>query len=122
MGATYLSLRTILLVGGVILVGIILLVILLLSRRKPSTSPLPQSASVASSPEERQAILQKLADGELSKAEAEEQLNDPIPVTMPAPPPRSGATKGCLITLLILPFLLLLFLLTIYILFSQTVV
>ena len=111
MCETYLSFKTILLVGGAILAGIILLVILLLSRRKSSPASLPQSTPVTSSPEERQTILQKLADGELSKAEAEEQLNqlgDPVPVAMPAPTPRSGAAKGCLTILfltLILPVL-----------------
>jgi hypothetical protein len=37
-------------------------------------------------------------------AEAEEQLNQlgtPVPTAMPAPPPRSGAGKGCLIALIV---------------------
>jgi hypothetical protein len=88
----------------VLLVGILLVlffIILMVSRRRSAQPPptMP-SAPPPVSPEDRQVILQKLADGELSKAEAEEQLNqlgDPVPVAMPAPPPRSGAAKGCLI-------------------------
>ena len=84
-----------LLVGGIVLIAV--------RRRPPIPAPMP-AAPVPVSSESRQAILRKLADGELTKAEAEEQLNQlgtPVPVAMPAPPPRSGAGKGCLIALII---------------------
>ena len=101
-----------LLIAGLFVLLLVGLLILLAARKRPpSPSPMP-AAPVPISPEERQAILQKLADGELTKAEAEEQLNQlgtPVPVSMPAPP-RSGASKGCLIALiaaLVLPLILL---------------
>ncbi|MCK4565160.1 MAG: hypothetical protein KAU94_10860 [Verrucomicrobia bacterium] len=98
------GLFVLLLVGGIVLLAV--------RRRPPIPAPMP-AAPVPVSPEDRQAILKKLADGELTKAEAEEQLNQlgiPVPVAMPAPPPRSGASKGCLIALiaaLVLPLILL---------------
>ena len=102
-----------LLLVGLFILLLVGLVILLAVRRRPSSpSPMP-AAPTPVSPEERQAILKKLADGELTKAEAEEQLNrlgTPVPTAMPAPPPRSGASKGCLIVLiaaLVLPLILL---------------
>ena len=93
-----------LLVGGVVLLAV--------RRRPPIPAPMP-AAPVPVSSESRQAILKKLADGELTKAEVEEQLNQlgtPVPVAMPAPLPPSGASKGCLIALiaaLIIPLILL---------------
>jgi len=98
------GLFVLLLVGGIILLAA--------RKRPPSPTPMP-AAPVPVSPEDRQAILKKLADGELTKAEAEDQLNQlgtPVPAAMPAPPPRSGAGKGCLIALiaaLIIPLVLL---------------
>lgn len=93
-----------LLVGGIVLLAA--------RKRPPSPAPMPVTPTPVS-PEERKAILKKLADGELTKAGAEEQLNQlgtPVPAAMPAPPPRSGASKGCLIALiaaLVLPLILL---------------
>ncbi len=101
-----------LLIGLFVLLLVGLVILLAARKRPPSPVPMP-AAPVPVSPEDRQAILKKLADGELTKAEAEEQLNQlgtPVPVAMPAPPPRSGASKGCLIALiaaLVLPLILL---------------
>ena len=102
-----------LLLVGLFILPLVGLVVLLVARRRPPIpAPMP-AAPVPVSAGDRQAILKKLADGELTKAEAEEQLNrlgTPVPVAMPAPPPRSGASKGCLIALiaaLIIPLILL---------------
>jgi hypothetical protein len=94
------------LIIGLLVAGVVILVVVLATRNKQPTAqsvaPLP-SAPVTH--EDRQAILKKLADGDLTKAEAEEQLaqlGSPVPETMPAPPPQgSGASKGCLIAAII---------------------
>ena len=82
----------------------------------PAPVGAPSAAPLTASPEERQIILKRLADGELTKAEAEEQLSQlgsPVPAAMPSPPSaNSGAGKGCLIAaLVILGPVLLIFLL-----------
>jgi hypothetical protein len=91
-----------------IVVGLIVLVVVLVSRsRKRPPPPATGSFPVASTPRrDRKAILQELADGQLTREEAEEALNDtgtPIPEAMPAPPHTggSGASKGCLVAALI---------------------
>lgn len=103
-----------LLVIGLLVAGAVGLVVVLAARNKQpsaqSVAPLP-AAPVTH--EGRQAILKKLADGELTKAEAEEQLSrqgSPVPESIPVPPPQSGGSKGCLIAVivaLILPIVLL---------------
>lgn len=91
---------------GPLVVGLVALVVVLAKGSK-QPSPLPAvatSSAAALQPEERQAILKKLAAGELTKDEAEEQLGrfaSPVPETMPAPPPARGAAKGCLIALIV---------------------
>ncbi len=108
----------VLIIGVLVILGLLLImglvvVLAVRNKRSPQAQPAAPQPSVSSTPEERQAILKKLADGELTKAEAEEQLNQlgtPVPTAMPAPPPRSGAGKGCLIALimaLIIPLVLL---------------
>jgi len=100
----------VLIIGVLVILGLLLvvaLIVLLASRNKrpPQAQSVEPHPAAPIGPEERQAILKKLADGELTKAEAEEQLNQlgtPVPTTMPAPPPRSGAGKGCLIALVAL--------------------
>jgi len=110
MGVTFLFL--LLLIGLFILLLVGGIVLLAVRKRPPSPAPMP-AAPVPVSPEDRKAILKKLADGELTKTEAEEQLNQlgtPVPTAIPAPPPRSGTSKGCLIALivaLVLPLILL---------------
>ncbi len=106
----------VLIIGVLVILGLLLImglvvVLAVRNKRPPQAQPAAPQPSVASTPEERQAILRKLADGELTKAEAEEQLNQlgtPVPTAMPAPPPRSGAGKGCLIALVaLIPLVLL---------------
>ncbi len=104
-----------LLVGGIVLLA---------ARKRPSSSAPMPAAPMPVSPEDRQAILKKLADGELTKDEAEEQLNQlgtPVPTAMPAPPPRSGASKGCLIALIAALVLLLILLAGAFALFNLRV-
>ncbi len=104
----------VLVIPGLLLVMGLVVVLAVRNKRSPQAQPVAPQPSVDSTPEDRQAILKKLADGELTKAEAEEQLNQlgtPVPTAMPAPPPRPGAGKGCLIALiaaLIIPLLLIL--------------
>lgn len=108
----------VLIIGVLVILGLLLvvaLIVMLASRNKrpPKTQPVEPYPATPIGPEERQAILKKLADGELTKAEAEEQLNQlgtPVPTAMPVPPPQSGASKGCLIAAIIaivLPLVLL---------------
>jgi flagellar basal body-associated protein FliL len=104
-----------LLIIGLLVAGVVTLVVVLTTRNKQPVSP--QTAPQPAAPvtlEDRQAILKQLADGELTKAQAEEQLarlGSPVPETMPVPPPSgSGTSKGCLIAALIaliLPIVLL---------------
>jgi len=89
---------------GLFIVGLITLVVVLLAkgrRPSPQTQASTHPSAATASPEERQAILKRLADGELTKAEAEEQLSqlgNPVPTAMPSPPStQGGAGKGCLI-------------------------
>jgi len=96
-----------LLVVGLIFGGIILLVVVLATRGRRQPAPRLPTGDVKetnASPEERQAILKRLADGEISKQEAEDQISQlgtPVPSGMPTPPPRSGMGTGCLIALVI---------------------
>ena len=100
---------------GTRVAGIVTLIVLLTTRSKhPSAPPTAPQPTAPVTHEDRQAILKKLADGELTKAEAEEQLarlGSPVPETMYVPPPQStGASKGCLIAAIIaivLPLVLL---------------
>jgi uncharacterized membrane protein len=107
------------LIAIVVVVAIVvgLVVILISSKRRCDTQPAAPVADAAPLPSraERQAVLKKLAAGELTKQEAEEQLGQlgtPVPANVPAPPPRQGGGKGCLIAVLVavllLPLLLLL--------------
>ncbi len=83
--------------GGVLLV-IALISALMAQKGRPQPA---QADPVPADPEKRQEVLKKLAAGELTKAEAEEQLNElgaPVPLSVPSP--GSGARKGCLITLI----------------------
>ncbi len=64
----------VLLIAFVLIGPIVLIALLILrTRRRPPKTVLPPPAVHASS-EDRQTILRRLAEGELSKAEAEEQL------------------------------------------------
>ncbi|MBN2162930.1 MAG: hypothetical protein JXR25_05830 [Pontiellaceae bacterium] len=99
------SLLTILVLLGLFAILSIVLLIALAASRKPKTAP-PIKMSAQSIPIEernqrREAILEKLSAGDLSREEAEEQLlklDKPIPEQMPVPPAsNSGCGKGCLI-------------------------
>ncbi len=91
-----------LLVGGI---AVVVVIVLVRGKRQPAAQAAQvRTASAGVSPEERQAILKRLADGEISKQEAEEQisrLGTPVPSGMPAPPSGSGASKGCIIALIV---------------------
>jgi len=76
------------------------------SYRSGSAQPVAPTAPATPMPsrEERQDILKKLAQGDISKAEAEDrlaQLGTPVPSDMVAPVPRRGSGLGCLIALLV---------------------
>lgn len=94
---------------GAVVVSIAGLVALFSSRGRRAAEPAPAAApslTQAVRQEDRQAILKKLSDGELTKDEAEEQLTrlgTPVPQAIPAPPATagSGMSKGCLVTLLL---------------------
>ena len=104
MNVSWVFIISVLVILGLLFVMGLVVVLAVRNQRSPQAQPVVPQPSVASTPEERQAILKKLADGELTKAEAEEQLNQlgtPVPTAMPAPPPRSGASKGCLIALIV---------------------
>ncbi|MCK4565159.1 MAG: hypothetical protein KAU94_10855, partial [Verrucomicrobia bacterium] len=67
----------VLLIGVLVILGLLLVmglvvVLAVRNKRSPQVQPVAPQPSVAPTPEERQAILKKLADGELTKAEAEE--------------------------------------------------
>lgn len=104
-----------LLIIGLLVAGCVALVVVLVTRNKqPTAQPITPLPVESVTQEDRQIILKKLADGELTRSEAEEQLGQlgsPVPETMPAPlPARSGASKGCLIAAIVaivLPLVLL---------------
>ena len=105
------------LIAIVVVVAIVvgLVVILVSSKRRGETQPVaPPAQAAPPDGEERQAILKKLAAGELTKEQAEaqlERLGTPVPANVP-PPPRKSGGKGCLIAVLaavlLLPLLLIL--------------
>ncbi len=93
---------------GLVVAGIVALVVMLSSRsrnRPRAAAAATPSIAQAVQQEDRQEILRKLANGEITKDEAEErmgQLGSPVPESMPAPPRTgSGTSKGCLIALLV---------------------
>ena len=99
------SLLTILALLGLFAIFAIVLIIVLAASRRSKPAPtikMPtQSIPPAERNQRREAILEKLSSGNLSREEAEEQLlklDKPIPEQMPVPPPsNSGCGKGCLI-------------------------
>jgi uncharacterized membrane protein len=98
-----------LMLGGKILLVIILIlvVVLLAIRRNPKVKTENQPV-VSSNPEmrgqQRETILEGLANKEITQEEAERQLLDldtPLPEQMPAPlPAGKGCGKGCLVAVI----------------------
>lgn len=85
----------------IILIGVIVAV----SRKRGSPAPSLQPETTVNNPmarnQRREAILEKLAQKEITRSEAEQlllELDKPLPETMPVPPPpKSGCGSGCLI-------------------------
>ena len=104
MNVSWVFIIGVLVILGLLFVMGLVVVLAMRNKRSPQAQPVAPKPSVAPTPEDRQAILKKLADGALTKAEAEEQLTQlgsPVPAAMPAPPPRTGAGKGCLVALIV---------------------
>ena len=98
-----------LMLGGLILmVFILILVVVLLTVRRKSKVKTENQPVVSSNPEmrsqRREAILNGLANKEITQEEAERQLLDldtPLPEQMPAPAPAGkGCGKGCLVAVI----------------------
>jgi hypothetical protein len=85
----------------IILIGVVIAI----SRKRASTAPPLQPQAAVNNPvarnQRREAILEKLAQKEITRTEAEQQLlelDQPLPETMPmAPPPKGGCGSGCLL-------------------------
>ena len=111
----------IIVVMAVVVIGIIGLIVALAasSRRCDNMSVTPVMPDTPMpSRDDRQDILKQLAQGEISKDQAEERLGalgTPVPADMTAPEPRPGGGRGCLIAALVsailIPLVLLLLLL-----------
>ena len=95
-------------IGLVIVLPIVLICILLGRRRTPAALP-PMQPATTEIPEarnqRREAILGRLANKEITRDEAEQQLlelDKPLPEQMPvAPPPaRNGCGRGCLVAVI----------------------
>ena len=85
--------------GIVVVLPLIIILIILGTRKGRAAAPMhPPAGSIdpAERNRQREAILEKLANKELSREEAEQELlelDKPLPEQMPAPPPAGG--KGC---------------------------
>lgn len=100
----------------VVITGLFILLLIILigaiaagSRKRGSPAPSLQPDSPANNPEarnqRREAILDKLAQKEITRDEAEQQLlelDTPLPEQMPTPPrpPKGGCGSGCLIAVI----------------------
>ena len=98
--------RSVFMLGGVVLVLVILAVLFLVAflllvrrgRNHAASTPTAPMASPSPSREDRQAVLERLARGEMTQEQAEAELGSPLPTTVTAPPPsKSGCGTGCVI-------------------------
>ena len=96
-----------LMIVAVLIILLVVAVIAIASRsrksERPSVAPSYQTAE-GPSRAERQAILERLARGEIGKEEAENELGrfgSPVPGDMPRTMSRPSTNKGCLIALII---------------------
>jgi hypothetical protein len=106
---------TLVFAGGIVVTLVVVLVALVLTlllKRGPATAASEAPASPAPSSQDRQAVLERLARGDITRDQAEADLETPLPTTVAAPAPsRSGCGTGCLIAAVIAAVLIALLLL-----------
>jgi len=90
-----------------VVIGVIgLVVVLATSSRRSGSVPVTPVMPDTPMPsrDERQAILEQLAQGKITKDQAKERLGalgTPVPTDMAAPAPRPASGRGCLIAVLV---------------------